>query len=103
MIRASQGYDFLKQNKHLGDNIILLALGGSYAYGTNKEGSDIEENKNLALEWFMKAANGGCVEAMLELAAWYLDKEKIPTPNYEKSIYWCDKALSQTNNDKFLL
>ena len=42
MIRASQGYDFLKQNKHLGDNIILLALGGSYAYGTNKEGSDID-------------------------------------------------------------
>lgn len=35
-------YDFLKQNKHLGDNIILLALGGSYAYGTNKEGSDID-------------------------------------------------------------
>lgn len=42
MIRASQGYDFLKHNKHLGDNIILLALGGSYAYGTNKEGSDID-------------------------------------------------------------
>lgn len=35
-------YDFLKHNKHLGDNIILLALGGSYAYGTNKEGSDID-------------------------------------------------------------
>lgn len=35
-------YDFLKQNKHLGDNIILLALGGSYAYGTNKESSDID-------------------------------------------------------------
>lgn len=42
MIRASQGYDFLKHNKHLGDNIILLALGGSYAYGTNKEDSDID-------------------------------------------------------------
>lgn len=35
-------YDFLKQNKHLRGNIILLALGGSYAYGTNKEGSDID-------------------------------------------------------------
>ena len=35
-------YDFLMRNKHLGGNIILLALGGSYAYGTNKEGSDID-------------------------------------------------------------
>lgn len=35
-------YDFLKNNPHLGDNIILLGLGGSYAYGTNREGSDID-------------------------------------------------------------
>lgn len=35
-------YDFLKTNPHLGDNIILLALGGSYAYGTNVDGSDID-------------------------------------------------------------
>lgn len=28
-----QEYDFLKENKHLGNNIILLTLGGSYAYG----------------------------------------------------------------------
>lgn len=26
-------YDFLEKNKHLGNNIMLLALGGSYAYG----------------------------------------------------------------------
>ena len=35
-------YDFLRTNPHLGKNIILLALGGSYAYGTNIEGSDID-------------------------------------------------------------
>ena len=35
-------YDFLRTNEHLGDNIILLGLGGSHAYGTNKEGSDID-------------------------------------------------------------
>lgn len=35
-------YIFLKENEHLGDNIILLGLGGSYAYGTNKEGSDLD-------------------------------------------------------------
>lgn len=33
-------YNFLKENKHLGSNIILLTLGGSRAYGTNSESSD---------------------------------------------------------------
>lgn len=35
-------YSFLKTNVHLGNNIILLGLGGSYAYGTNIESSDID-------------------------------------------------------------
>lgn len=35
-------YDFLKTNVNLGDNIILLGLGGSHAYGTNNENSDID-------------------------------------------------------------
>lgn len=33
----SKEYEFLKANEHLGDNIILIGLGGSYAYGTEKE------------------------------------------------------------------
>lgn len=35
-------YEFLRNNKNLGDNIVLLTLGGSYAYGTNIESSDID-------------------------------------------------------------
>lgn len=35
-------YDFLRNNEHLGDNIMFLTLGGSYAYGTNIETSDID-------------------------------------------------------------
>lgn len=35
-------YDFLKENPHLGNHIILLGLGGSRAYGTNTETSDID-------------------------------------------------------------
>ena len=33
----SKEYEFLKNNEHLGNNIILIGLGGSYAYGTQKE------------------------------------------------------------------
>ena len=35
-------YNFLRENEHLGDNIILLGLGGSHAYGTNIETSDLD-------------------------------------------------------------
>lgn len=35
-------YDFLHTNEHLGSNIILLTLGGSHAYGTNVETSDVD-------------------------------------------------------------
>lgn len=35
-------YGFLKTDPHLGKNIIFLTYGGSYAYGTNVEGSDID-------------------------------------------------------------
>jgi len=37
----SKEYDFLRE-KPLGNNVILLGLGGSYAYGTNNENSDID-------------------------------------------------------------
>lgn len=35
-------YDFLREDKRLGENIILLGLGGSLAYGTNLDSSDID-------------------------------------------------------------
>lgn len=38
---ASKEYDFLRTNEHLGSHIILLGLGGSHAYGTNTENSDL--------------------------------------------------------------
>ena len=39
---ASKEYNFLRENEHLGKNIILLGLGGSHAYGTNTESSDLD-------------------------------------------------------------
>lgn len=38
----SDNYAFLKEDKNLGSNIILLTLGGSHAYGMDKEGSDLD-------------------------------------------------------------
>lgn len=35
-------YGFLSAEERLGKNIMLLAFGGSYAYGTNNENSDID-------------------------------------------------------------
>lgn len=39
---ASSEYDFLRTNEHLGDRIMFLTLGGSHAYGTNVESSDVD-------------------------------------------------------------
>lgn len=38
----SEEYDFLRKDKNLGNNIIILTVGGSYAYGTNTENSDLD-------------------------------------------------------------
>ena len=38
----SEEYDFLRTNEHLRNKIIFLTLGGSYSYGTNVEGSDVD-------------------------------------------------------------
>ena len=42
-------YDFLRNNEHLGNNIILLTVGGSHAYGTDIETSDIDI-RGIAIE-----------------------------------------------------
>lgn len=38
----SDTYDFLRDNPHLGNRIMLLTLGGSHAYGTAHAGSDLD-------------------------------------------------------------
>lgn len=41
-IMNSAEYDFLRINERLGNRIMLLGLGGSYAYGTSNDNSDID-------------------------------------------------------------
>lgn len=39
---SGESYDFLRTNDHLRGKIIFLTLGGSYAYGTNVDTSDVD-------------------------------------------------------------
>ena len=48
-IIKSKEYDFLRTNEHLGDNIILLGVGGSYSYGMNIEGKSDIDIRGIAL------------------------------------------------------
>lgn len=41
-ILQTKEYEFIRENERLGSRIMLLGIGGSYAYGTNQEGSDID-------------------------------------------------------------
>lgn len=41
LIQQSE-YDFLRTNEHLGNNVCLLVVGGSHAYGMNTETSDVD-------------------------------------------------------------
>lgn len=41
-ILESKAYDFLRTNPLLKDRLLFLVLGGSHAYGTNKENSDLD-------------------------------------------------------------
>lgn len=38
----TEKYDFLREHKNLGGNIILIGLGGSHSYGTSNENSDLD-------------------------------------------------------------
>ena len=38
----TEEYNFLREDKNLAENVIILTLGGSHAYGMDKEGSDLD-------------------------------------------------------------
>lgn len=59
-------YDFLKENVHLGENIILLGLGGSHAYGLDKETSDLDV-RGIALNSKSEILLGQDFEQVVEM------------------------------------
>jgi predicted nucleotidyltransferase len=65
LILNNPKYSFLKENEHLGNNIMLLTLGGSHSYGLEQEDSDLDvrgitlerQNELLGLDIFEKFEN----------------------------------------------
>ena len=49
LVLNNPNYNFLKENEHLGSNIMLLTMSGSIAYGTNIKTSDTDV-RGIALE-----------------------------------------------------
>lgn len=77
-------YNFLRNNTDLKDNICLLTLGGSYAYGTNIESSDIDIR--------------GIATNSKENILLRKDFEQVVDINTDTTIYSFDKILKLLAN-----
>lgn len=80
MLKTNPEYSFLKTNEHLNQNVILLGLGGSYAYGLNKETSDID-------------IRGAALNSKREILL-REDFEQVTDDNTDTVIYSFNKILS---------
>lgn len=76
---TTPAYSFLTSNERLGANIALLTLGGSHAYGTNVEGSDIDI-RGIAVNSRSNILLGR-------------DFEQVEDRNTDTVIYSCEKFV----------
>ena len=85
-VLKSENYNFLKTNEHLGSNIILFGLGGSYAYGTNKtNGSSDIDGRGIALNSKQEILLG-------------TDFEQVVDENTDTTIYSLSKMARLLSN-----
>lgn len=73
-------YNFLRENKYLGDNIALLATGGSIAYGTNLPTSDVD-------------IRGFAINPSKQIFGLEKDFEQIVDVNTDTTIYSINKMV----------
>ena len=83
-IQSDTDYNFIKTNQHLGDKIIFLTLGGSHAYGTNIEGSDIDLR--------------GCALNSKEEILLGKDFEQVNPSHVDANIYSFNKLIKLLTN-----
>ena len=83
----TEEYDFLRTNPHLKNNIILLGLGGSYAYGTNNENSDIDI-RGIFLNSKEELLSGGFVDKC----------EQVVNERTDTTIYSLSKIVNLLAN-----
>ena len=74
-------YDFLREHKYLGDNIILLALGGSKAYGLNLPTSDTD-------------IRGIAINPSSQIFGLQKDFEQVVETNTDTVIYSLNKMVN---------
>ena len=72
-------YAFLRDNEYLGNNIILLGLGGSHAYGTDNENSDLD-------------IRGISTNTKYNILRGY-DFEQVVEPDTDTTVYSFDKIV----------
>lgn len=77
---TSSEYDFLRENRFLGDNIILLAMGGSRAYGTNLPESDVD-------------VRGVAINPSKQIFGLEGDFEQVVETNTDTTIYSLNKMV----------
>lgn len=80
----TQEYSFLRENEHLQSKIILLGIGGSHAYGTNTETSDLD-------------VRGVALRSKREILTGH-GFEQVENRNTDTVIYSFDKILSLLSN-----
>lgn len=81
---CSDEYKFLRENEHLGKNIILLGLGGSHAYGTNVTTSDVD-------------VRGIALNKKIEILT-NVNFEQVVEENTDTTIYSFNKIVSLLSN-----
>ncbi|MCC8047278.1 MAG: nucleotidyltransferase [Clostridiales bacterium] len=110
-LMLTEPYNFLRTDEHLGRRIALLGLGGSYAYGTNNENSDVDfrgiellgldedqylvcteigreilEHKSLFLSKRAARSFGGYASAQLRRLQNAIARDSVPQQERERHI-----------------
>lgn len=80
----NEQYDFLRTNPNLGEHIILLGLGGSHAYGTNTDESDLDIR--------------GCALDTKEQILLRQNFEQVTNDETDTTIYSLSKIVSLLSN-----